>query len=108
MTQGYRSKVTKYLIPELGHVRLDRLAPEHLEAMYADLLDRGLSGATVLQTHRILSRALKVAHQRARVGRNVATLVDAPSPVRTEVDPLTASEARSILAAASSSPNAAR
>ena len=105
---GYRSKVEIHLLPHLGHVRLDRLQPEHLEALYAQMLASGLSGATVLQTHRIFSRALKVALQRGRVSRNVATLVDSPSVDRIEVEPLSAAEARALLAAAEGLPNAAR
>lgn len=62
----------------------------------------------MLQTHRILSRALKVAVQREKVGRNVCTLVDAPSLHRAEIEPLTAEEARRILTAATGRRNAAR
>ena len=105
---GYRSTVRNRIIPALGHHRLDRLQPEHLEVFYAEMLAGGLSPASVVQTHRILSRALKVAVQRDRIGRNVCTLVDAPSLVRAEVEPLTAEEAKRILQAAAGQRNAAR
>lgn len=105
---GYRSTVHKRIIPALGHHRLDRLQPEHLEAFYADLRARGLSSSSVLGTHRILSRALKVAMQRDKIGRNVCTLVDAPSLQRQEVEPLTAEEARRILQVATTRRNGAR
>ncbi len=65
--EGYRSKVRRRMVPALGHHRLDRLQPEHVEAFYGELLDEGLSTSTVLQVHRVLSRALKVAMQRGRV-----------------------------------------
>jgi integrase len=97
---SYRSKIESRLIPALGHHRLDRLQPEHVESLYRDLSRAGLAPASVLQIHRILSRALKVAVQRGRVARNVCTLVDAPSRDQIEVVPLTAAEARSLLAAA--------
>ena len=106
--QGYTSYVRKRIIPALGHHRLDRLQPEHLERFYADLRAQGLSSATVLQSHRILSRALKVAVQRSRVARNVCTLVDAPSLQRKEIEPLRADEARRLLEAAKQGRNAAR
>ena len=105
---GYRSTVRNRIIPALGHHRLDRLQPEHLEVFYAEMLANGLSPASVVQTHRILTRALKVAVQRDRIGRNVCTLVDAPSLVRAEVEPLTAHEAKRILQAAAGQRNAAR
>jgi integrase len=106
--ESYTSHVRNHLKPHLGHHRIDRLQPEHLERCYRALEAEGLSAATVLLNHRILSRALKVAMQRGRVGRNVATLVDPPKVVRTEVVPLTAAEARRVLTAAASVPNAAR
>ncbi|NES28959.1 tyrosine-type recombinase/integrase [Micromonospora terminaliae] len=106
--QGYRSKVTKHLIPALGEHRLDRLQPEHVERFYGSLETAGMAPATVLQLHRILSRSLKVAHQRGRVARNVCALVDSPSVSREEVQPLTAADARAILAAAAGRRNGAR
>lgn len=67
-----------------------------------------MAPASTLQCHRILSRALKVAMQRGKVTRNVCTLVDAPSLVRSEVQPLTAQEARRLLDAALNTRNGAR
>ncbi len=104
---GYRTCVARITL-HLGHHRLDRLQPEHLEAFYSRLQEGGLSPTTVLLHHRVISRALKVAMQRGRVARNVATLVDAPTPEHDEVVPLTAEEARKILQAASDLPNGAR
>ena len=76
--------------------------------MYGQMLAAGLSASTVLRTHRVLSRALKVAMQRGKLGRNVCTLIDPPTPRRAESSPLTADEARRVLAAASQMRNAAR
>ncbi|MFF5201744.1 tyrosine-type recombinase/integrase [Micromonospora parva] len=109
--QGYRSKVDAHLLPGIGAHRLDRLLPEHVEKFYAACAvkkPKPLAPATVLQLHRILSRSLKVAHQRGRVTRNVCDLVDSPSVNREEVQPLTAADARAILAAAAGQRNAAR
>lgn len=106
--EGYESKVRTRIVPLIGHHRLDRLQPEHVEAMFARMEADGLSPASVLQCHRILSRAIKVAMQRGKVARNVCTLVDAPSLTRAEVVPFTADEARRVLAAAVDGRNAAR
>src|SRR5215831_180721 len=43
------------------------------------MLRRGLSPSTVLEVHRIFSRALRIAVRRGRISRNVAALADAPS-----------------------------
>jgi integrase len=107
--ESYRSTVRLYLGPLLGHHRLDRVQPEHLEAAYRTMLSQDLSPATVLRAHRVLSRALKVAMQRGKAARNVATLVDPPTAKRAEgALPLTADEARRVLAAASGVRNSAR
>ena len=106
--QGYRGKVNGRIIPAVGHHRLDRLQPEHLEAWYIELADEGLASSTILQLHRILSRALKVAMQRGKIARNVCSLVDAPSLRRDEVVPFSTTEARALLAAARGLRNEAR
>ena len=106
---GYESYVRLHIKPALGHHRLDRLLPEHLEAFYTHLADgKGLSPSMQLQQHRVISRALKVALQRGRVARNVATLVQAPTLKRAEVVPFSTDEARRILTAAKTHRNAAR
>src|SRR3954451_8091903 len=107
--EGYESTVRLHLRPGVGHQRLDRLQPEHLERLYAALADKGLSPATILRAHRVRSRALKVAMQRGKVARNVATLVDPPAVRRPETAlPLNAQEARQVMAAAQAQRNAAR
>jgi integrase len=104
---GYRTCVNR-INRHLGHHRLDKLQPEHLEAFYTRLEADGLSSTTALLHHRVISRALKVAMQRGRMARNVATLVDAPTARREEVQPLTAADARRILELAKDLPNGAR
>lgn len=104
----YRSLARVHIIPRLGHHRLDRLQPEHVERMYTAMADTGLASATVLQAHRLLSRALKIAMQRGRIGRNVCSLVDAPSLSHHEIEPLTVEEARRILTTAGARRNGAR
>jgi len=106
--ESYRTTVRLHLVPGLGHHRLDRLQPEHLEAWYTELADEGLASSTILQLHRILSRALKVAMQRGKIARNVCSLVDAPSLRREEVVPFSTTEARALLAAARGLRNEAR
>ncbi len=106
---SYESIVRMHITPYVGGQRLDRLQPEHLEQLYNTLLEQGLSPTTVLRVHRIVSRALKVAMQRARVHRNVATLVDPPAQRESGVaTALTLEEATAVLHAARGQRNAAR
>ncbi len=121
--QSYDTYVNGRIIPALGQHRLDRLLPEHIEKFYRDcarttarvdpasgrrIEQKPMQPASILHCHRILSRALKVAVQRERVGRNVCNLVDAPRVVRAEVEPLTNDEARRILNASQADRNSAR
>ena len=105
---GYRGYINRRIIPGLGHHRIDKLQPEHLEAFYRASHDDGMAAASVLQMHHIISRSLKIAHRRGRVVRNVATLVDAPTVIRDEIEPLTATDARAILEHSRQQRNSAR
>jgi len=106
---SYRSLIRLHLLPRIGQRRLDQLLPEHLEQLYAEMLAGGRSPATVLRVHRVLHRALKIAMQRERVARNVATLVDPPKQRRAETPmPLDIGECHKVLVAAEGRRNAAR
>lgn len=98
--KSHRSKAENYIIPHLGHHRLDRLAPEHVRGMYAAMREKGLSEATLRQAHAILRRCLDVALREGKVGRNVAALIDPPATTRNRREGLTLADARRVLAAA--------
>ncbi|MEU9605056.1 tyrosine-type recombinase/integrase [Streptomyces sp. NPDC048057] len=100
----YWSKTRNDIVPGIGQHRLDKLRPEHLERMYRVMLDEGHAPSHVLKVHRILSRALKIAHRRRMISENVATLVDPPSLDETETNPFTQEEARAFLEAAAKRP----
>lgn len=100
----YWSKTRNDIIPGIGRHRLDKLRPEHLERMYAAMLDEGHAPSHVLKVHRILSRALKIAHRRRVIGENVATLVDPPSVDETEANPFSKKQAKAFLEAAAKRP----
>ncbi|WP_405567884.1 tyrosine-type recombinase/integrase [Streptomyces phaeochromogenes] len=101
----YWSKTRNDIVPGVGKHRLDKLAPEHLERMYRAMLDAGHAPSHVVKVHRILSRALKIAHRRRIIGENVATLVDPPSVDETEANPFTTEQAKAFLEAAAKRPN---
>jgi integrase len=106
---SYKSMIRMHVVPYIGKRRLDQLLPEHLEKAYAKILEGGLSPATVLRVHRLVHRALKVAVQRDRVGRNVASLVEPPRQVRPKTpEPLNVEECRRVLATAATRRNSAR
>jgi len=106
--EGYWSRARAWIIPCLGEIRLDRLGPVRVEAFYSQMAEQGLAPSTVLFAHHVLSGALKVAVRRGLLGGNVCTLVAKPSRVTQEVEPLTATEARRVLAVARGRRNGVR
>lgn len=82
---GYCTTMRNYVIPDLGHVVLQDLRPNQLDALYGRLLRNGkvdgspLSHLSVHHVHTILGKALQDAERKGLVLRNVARLADAPS-----------------------------
>lgn len=116
---GYNAKVNQYIIPLLGHHRIDKLTPEHIEDAWDRLRDEGnpmkaeptpLSANTIHQTHRILARAMKVAVQRKRLRHNPASasMMDAPPRVEQPIVPMDEAEVDAVLEACRGQWNAAR
>jgi integrase len=95
----HKSKVEVHLVPAIGGVQLQQLTPGHLNALYADLLERGLSARTVLHVHATIRRALADATRWGLVPRNVALLASPPRPGRPVLQVWTAAELRAFLAA---------
>ena len=83
--RDYRGIVRRYLIPALGAIPLRTLKPEHVDALYAGMLERGLSARTVLHTHRILKEVLGHAVKRRLLSINICDAVDPPRPERKEM-----------------------
>jgi len=108
LDSSYAPKVRHWIIPQLVKHRLDRLQPEHLDVFYTNLARQGLKPNTIVQIHRIVSRALKVAWKRGQVTVNVAALVDAPIGEEVDIEALTAGEACRILTVAATYRNGAR
>lgn len=106
--QAYRTAITKHLLPVIGSLRLDRLEPEHIEAVHRRMTDAGAKPATVHQVHRTLRTALGEAERRAHLGRNPAQLVRPPRIQPDPVEPFTVYEVQRVLAAAQERRNGAR
>ena len=101
--RDYRGKIYLYLLPAFRTLPLTALRPEHVQGLYADLLERGLSRRTVLHTHRILKEALAHAVKWRFLARNVCDAVDAPRPDRKEMVALDTNGVVRLLSAAKKS-----
>jgi integrase len=95
-----RNLLDNHILPALGHIQLQKLAPEHIEAFYTHKRDEGISAGTVHLMHSVLHKALEQAVQRGRIPRNVCDFVSPPRIPKHEVQALTPEQAHKLLEAA--------
>ena len=98
--ERYQQYVTLHALPELGRLPLSKLAPQHLQRLYAGRQAAGLSAMSVRHLHAVLHRALSQATRWGLVARNVADLVTPPRAERHEMQTLSPEQARAFLEAA--------
>jgi integrase len=98
--ESYERILRVHVVPTLGRVKLDKLNPLHLQSLYSERLDSGLSPRTVRYVHVVMHRALKQAVRWGLVPRNVSEAVDPPRIHRKEMHPLSPLQARTFLEAA--------
>jgi integrase len=80
----YRVFVYKHFIPVLGHLRLQKLTPQHVQSLYRQKEKEGISTKTIQVMHGVLHKALDMAVRWSLVSRNVCDVVSPPRVARTE------------------------
>jgi integrase len=75
----YTSIVNGRIVPRIGHLRLQALSGGHLNRLYKELEDAGLSPSSRRLTHAVLSRALRDAVRWGKLVRSPATAADPPA-----------------------------
>jgi integrase len=96
----YRIKIDKHILPALGHVQLQKLTAQQVQAFYARKIKEGYSANFIHLTHGILHKALDQAVRWKLVARNVCDDVSLPRQVRHERQSLTKEQAQTLLEAA--------
>lgn len=96
---SYEQQVRVHIAPQLGHVQLTKLSPQHIQAYMNDRLKAELSAKTVKYHLSVLRMALGQALKWNLVARNVAMLVDPPRVSKYEVQAITPEQARVFLQA---------
>lgn len=102
-----RAAVMRWIIPTIGHVRLDALTPAHIRAV-RQAVTREDSTTTALRHHRVLVKLLRDA---IRDGHHVPARVLATEAPRVAVhdrDAMTVDQALAVLAEASRRPDSSR
>lgn len=95
--ESYAYLINSHILPELGHIRLVQLRPDHLQALYSKKLEEGLSKRTVQYIHAVLRRALNQAVKWGLLARNLTDLVDSPKPQKKAPVTLNARQVRQLL-----------
>jgi len=96
----YASIVACHLTPRLGVTKLSALRPHHVQRCYSDLLDAGLSPASVHKVHVVLHSALRSAVRTRLIARNPCDDLVLPRIRTPEIKALTDEEIGAMLKAA--------
>lgn len=96
---SYDQQVRVHIVPQLGHIKLSKLRPQHIQTYINDRLEFGLSAKTVKYHLSVLRMSLTRAEKWGLVARNVAMLVDPPRVQKYEIQPITQEQARIFLEA---------
>ena len=81
----YEAVIRLHITPHLGHIRLGKLEPEHIDRAWSDLLKSGASVSVVQYAHRRLSKALSDAMKRHLIFRNSCQAVSPPKSITKEL-----------------------
>ncbi len=96
---SYRYLAEKHILPLLGKIKLKDLNPAHLQRLYSEKLDEGLSKRTVQYIHAVLRRALNLAVKWEVLARNPANRVAPPTPPKKAPETLSVEQIKKFLEA---------
>jgi len=96
----YRRNLKNHIIPALGHIQLQKLTADQVQAFYSEMASKGLSSGTIRLLHTIFDAALGDAVQWKRLAVNVCDAVKLPRLSQREARPLDQEQAQRLLRAA--------
>ncbi|PYS21337.1 MAG: site-specific integrase [Acidobacteria bacterium] len=102
---GYKALLDRYIVPPLGHQRLDRIQPLDIQEVYGQMQGSGLSARVVRHTHAALHNALKQAVKWGLLSRNPSDFVELPKVPHKEYRVLSPEEAARFLKVAATKPH---
>lgn len=100
----YQDLTNKHIVPFIGALKLARLSSAHVQGLYANRLESGLSKTTVAHLHSVLHHALDDAVRWEMVFRNVTDAAKAPRREEPEMKTWTKEQADRFLSAAAGDP----
>jgi integrase len=97
---AYEQRVRDHINPTIGRIKLAKLSPANVQALYTSKLKGGLSSGTVRAIYAVLNSALEQAVRWNMIPRNPAAAVNPPKLRQEEMTVLDAAQARRFLDAA--------
>lgn len=79
---GYKSTLTRHVLPRLGSLPLQKVQPLHLQRVYWEMLAEGLSPRMCRLTHTVIHNLFKQARRWELVARYPAEAADPPKGER--------------------------
>jgi integrase len=93
----YHVSLNKHILPVIGHVQLQKLTAQQVQALYARKVKEGFSSSVIRTMHGLLHKALDQAVSWKLISNNVCDGVSLPRAVRHEIHPLTKEQAQKLL-----------
>jgi len=103
-----KGAVEKWIVPTIGHVRLDQLTPDDVRAVTVAVRKARLSTTTALRYHAVLRKMLKAAVLDGKTVPPHALVVEAPVKAVNDRQALATPQALAVLAVAAREPNGSR
>ncbi len=101
--EGYKIIIDKYILPNLGNIKISKLQPAHIQNYYTLMAadkeagGAGLSGTSILYHHRIIKESLSHAVNIGYINFNPAARVKPPRKNKPEMNTLSIAQAKYIL-----------
>jgi integrase len=96
--RSYNYLIRDHIKPEIGHIRLIALGPDHLQTLYSKKIKAGLSNRTVQYIHAVIRRALNQAVKWGLIYRNPTDAVTAPKVQKKPPQTLSEDQVKEFLA----------
>lgn len=93
----YASDLRLHIKPAVGKYRIDRLAPQHIRSMHAEIVEKGNSPTTARRCHWVLHRALGDAVAEGLITRDPTQHVSPPAAAVSTRRALTLAEGVTLL-----------
>lgn len=105
---NYASQVKRWIIPTIGHKRLDRLTPGDIRSVASAIRDAGRSSTTARTVHTILTKMLRDALADGHPIAPRLLVVSPPARAVSDRDAIPSDIARALLVRAAADPDGSR